>query len=354
MSKRSLEFFWFLPTHGDGYRLGEIDSNRFSFSYSKQIACAVDQLGYDGLLIPTGHMFEEPWVTATGLALLTYRIKLLVAAHPSVVSPVYTARQTVTLGKILGKERLLLNIVVGGNPEELKAGGIFLSAQERYKQAGEFLEVYKSVLTGKKTNFTGDYYKLESGQFDFLPQNTSNFPLYSAGASEAGRELAAKYADTYLMWGDPVDIVAKNITDMRQRASKYGRKLRFGIRMHIVVRENEIDAWAQAENLLSNVSTTQIKAAMERIENEDAVAQRNTFSLHSGQKSKLEISPNLWAGVGLVRGGAITALVGNPETVAKRIFEYQDAGINVLIASGTPHLEESYYVSHLLFPAIGR
>jgi alkanesulfonate monooxygenase len=71
-----------------------------------------------------------------------------------------------------------------------------------------------------------------------------------------------------------------------------------------------------------------------------------------GGRSHLEISPNLWAGVGLVRGGAGTALVGDPQTVAARIQEYADLGIDTFIFSGYPHLEESYRFAELVFPLL--
>ena len=74
--------------------------------------------------------------------------------------------------------------------------------------------------------------------------------------------------------------------------------------------------------------------------------------LHGGRRDQLEISPNLWAGVGLVRGGAGTALVGDPQTVAARIKEYQDVGIDTFIMSGYPHLEEAYRFAELVFPLL--
>ena len=75
-------------------------------------------------------------------------------------------------------------------------------------------------------------------------------------------------------------------------------------------------------------------------------------ALHQGSRDKLEISPNLWAGVGLVRGGAGTALVGDPESVAARMREYAEVGIETFIFSGYPHLEEAYRVAELLFPLL--
>lgn len=83
------------------------------------------------------------------------------------------------------------------------------------------------------------------------------------------------------------------------------------------------------------------------------MGQRRKAALHGGRRDKLVVAPNLWAGVGLVRFGAGPALVGTPEQVAERLAEYQDLGIDTVIGSGYPHLEEAYRVAELLFPALG-
>ena len=78
-------------------------------------------------------------------------------------------------------------------------------------------------------------------------------------------------------------------------------------------------------------------------------------ALHGGKRggrADLEVYPNVWAGVGLVRGGAGTALVGSPEQVAARMKEYADLGIDTFILSGYPHLEESYRFAELVFPLL--
>jgi len=349
-----IRFFWFIPTHGDGSYLGSsVGERQPDFRYFAQIAQAADRLGYEGVLLPTGQNCEESWITATGLATLTERLKFLVALRPGVTLPSFAARQTAALDR-LSSGRLLLNVVVGGNPVELAGDGVFLEHDERYAQAAEFLTIWRGLLRGETVDFVGKHYRIEAGRLDQRPLQRPYPPLFLGGSSDAGQELAAEQCDTYLTWGEPPADVASKIADARKRAETRGRRLSFGIRLHFIVRETEDAAWAEAERLISKVSDAQIAAAQARfLKQMDSVGQRRMSELHHGNRDGLVVGPNLWAGVGLVRNGAGTALVGTPAQVAERLREYQDAGIELVIGSGYPHLEEAYRVAELLFPALG-
>ncbi|TXL72316.1 FMNH2-dependent alkanesulfonate monooxygenase [Vineibacter terrae] len=349
-----LDFFWFIPTHGDGAYLGAEHRQRpADFAYFRQVATAVDQLGYGGVLLPTGQSCEDSWITAAGLATATQHLKFLVALRPGVVSPTFAARQTAALDRMSGG-RLLLNVVVGGNPAELAGDGVFLPHDERYAQAGEFLAIWRKLLSGETVDVDGRYYRVRGSRLDFPPVQRPYPPLYFGGSSDAGQELAAEQVDLYLTWGEPVAQVAEKIAAARARAAARGRTLRFGIRLHFIVRETEAEAWAAADRLISRVTDAQIAHAQRRFREEmDSVGQHRMAALHGGRRDRLEVAPNLWAGIGLVRGGAGTALVGDPATVAARLREYQAVGVDTIIGSGYPHLEEAYRVAELLFPALG-
>jgi alkanesulfonate monooxygenase len=349
-----IRFFWFIPTHGDGSYLGSERQQRpAEFPYFKQIAQAVDQLGYEGVLLPTGQSCEDSWITATGLATVTERLKYLVALRPGVVSPTFAARQTAALDR-LSNGRLLLNVVVGGNPVELAGDGVFLAHDERYAQADEFLTIWRRLLSGETLDFEGRHYRVEGGRIDFPPVQAPHPPLWFGGSSEAGQAIAAGHTDVYLTWGEPVAGVAEKVERARAKAAARGRSLRFGIRLHFIVRETEDEAWAAADRLISRVSDAQIEAAQKRFSAQmDSEGQRRMAALHGGRRDRLLVAPNLWAGVGLVRTGAGTALVGTPEQVAERLAEYQAVGIDTVIGSGYPHLEEAYRVAELLFPVLG-
>jgi len=349
-----IRFFWFIPTHGDGSYLGSSHLERQpDFQYFKQIAQAADRLGYEGVLLPTGQNCEEGWIVASGLAAATERLKFLVAIRPGVTLPSFSARQAAALDR-LSNGRLLLNVVVGGNPVELAGDGVFLPHDERYAQADEYLTILRGLLAGETVDFAGKYYRIEAGRLDQLPVQAPHPPLYIGGSSGAGQDLAAEQVETYLTWGEPPEAVAAKIAEVRAKAEARGRKLRFGIRLHFIVRETEKEAWEAADRLISRISPEQIAVAQARfLKQMDSVGQRRMSELIANGGGDLVVAPNLWAGVGLVRNGAGTALVGTPDQVAQRLAEYQDAGIELVIGSGYPHLEEAYRVAELLFPALG-
>lgn len=347
-----MQIFWFIPTHGDSRYLGTSQGARVAnHAYFKQIAQAADTLGYDGVLIPTGRSCEDPWVVASSLIPVTERLRFLVAVRPGLSSPSLAARMTATFDR-LSNGRLLINIVTGGDPVELAGDGLFLSHDQRYEVTDEFLRVWRGVLAGETVDFEGKHLRAQGAQVFFPPVQQPYPPLYFGGSSPAAHELAAAQLDVYLTWGEPPAAVAEKIADIRTRAARYGRSLRFGIRLHVIVRETNAAAWAAAERLIQHLDADTIARAQQAFGRMDSEGQRRMAALHGGRRDKLEISPNLWAGVGLVRGGAGTALVGDPETVAARIQEYADLGIETFIFSGYPHLEETYRVAELLFPLL--
>jgi alkanesulfonate monooxygenase len=200
---------------------------------------------------------------------------------------------------------------------ELAGDGSWLSHDERYEAASEFLHIWKGVLAGDKVNLDGKHIKVSDAQLLYPPVSKPYPPLYFGGSSDAAHDLAAEHVDVYLSWGEPPAEVAKKIADVRARAAKLGRTVRFGIRLHIIVRETNAEAWAAADRLISRLDDATIANAQKTLARADSEGQRRMAALHGGSRDKLEISPNLWAGIGLVRGGAGTALVGDGPTVAR-------------------------------------
>lgn len=356
----SLNIFWFIPTFGDSRYLGsKIESRVSDFDYVKQVAVAADTLGFDGVLIPTGRSCEDPFVVASSLIGVTQRLKFLVALRPGLLQPALAARISSTLDRF-SNGRVAFNLVAGGDKEELEGDGLFQDSDERYEAAAEFIDLWKDILKAsyekKLVNFDGKHYKTVNSKLLYPPVQRPHPPLFFGGSSQKAHELAAQKVDLYITWGETPKAVKAKIEDVKTKAAKYGRTVRFGIRLHIIVRETEAEAWEASEKLISKLDDEKIKASQNALTKLDSEGQRLMSALtNNGQartREELEISPNLWAGIGLVRGGCATALVGDPQTILKRINEYADLGIDTFVLSGYPHLEESFRVAELLFPLL--
>ena len=357
-SEKALHFHWFLPTNGDGREIvsgghgigtGAAGGIRpATVKYLGQIARSAEQLGFEAALTPTGAWCEDAWLTTAMLVESTERLKFLVAFRPGLTSPTLAAQMAATFQRHSGR-RLLLNVVTGGDDVEQQRFGDHLSKTERYQRAGEFLHVVRELWTGEPVDFTGRHYDIRGGQI--VP--AADWPdIYLGGSSEPALDVAARYADVYLTWGEPPAAVADKLDLVRERAKAAGRELRYGIRLHVITRDTAAEAWAQAQRLLDGLDPAAIRRAQEIQRASQSEGQRRMTALHEGRTDGLEISPNLWAGVGLVRGGAGTALVGSHEEVADRIAEYHGLGIDEFILSGYPHLEEAYQVGEGVLPIL--
>jgi alkanesulfonate monooxygenase len=347
-----MKICWFIPTTGDGRYLGAPQQSRLTdYSYLRQIAQATDELGYYAVLLPTGNSCEDAWVVASSIMPSTRQLKFLVAVRPGIMSPTLAARMTATFDR-LSSGRVLVNVVTGGDPQEAAADGVFLSHDDRYEVTGEFLEIWRNIMSGETFSYKGKHLHVENARVYYPANQAPHPPLYIGGSSDAALEIAARHIDVYLTWGEPPALVAEKIARVRQLAEAAGRTVRFGIRLHVIVRETAEEAWQAANDLIRYVDAETVERAQKGLAKFDSEGQRRMASLVQGSLSNLEISPNLWAGIGLVRSGAGTALVGDPSTVAQRMLEYADLGIETFILSGYPHLEEAYRVAELLFPLL--
>ncbi|QTD98188.1 LLM class flavin-dependent oxidoreductase [Streptomyces cyanogenus] len=356
----SLIFHWFLPTNGDsrhvvggGHGTPATASGRDrppTVAYLSQIARAAEDLGFVGALTPTGAWCEDAWLTTAMVSRHTERLKFLVAFRPGFVSPTLAAQMASTFQRQTGG-RLLLNVVTGGESHEQRAYGDFLDKDARYRRTGEFLEIVRGLWEGKTVNLHGEHLRIEDAKLARLPDPIPE--VYFGGSSPIAGEVAARHVDVYLTWGEPPAQVAEKIAWIRKLAAQEGRTLRFGIRLHVITRDTSEQAWAEAGRLLAGFDPETVRAVQAGLARSESQGQRRMLALHKGgSRDGLEIHPNLWAGIGLVRGGAGTALVGSHDEVAERIQEYAALGIEEFILSGYPHLEEAYWFGEGVLPKL--
>lgn len=353
-----MKFHWFLPTNGgDGRHVVTgghgvehgVAGRPASVPYLGQIARSAEQLGFEAALTPTGAWCEDAWLSTAMLAPLSERLKFLVAFRPGLTSPTLAAQMAATFQNLSGG-RLLLNVVTGGEGAEQRAYGDFVDKDGRYRRCDEFLEIVTRLWTGERVTFEGEFLQVEDAALQQIPDPIPE--IYFGGSSPAAGDVAAKHADVYLTWGEPPAAVAKKIAWIRELAEKQGREVRFGIRMHTINRDTSEEAWHEADRLLEGIDEATIAKVQEGLKKSESVGQQNMLALNNGSKDGLEIYPNLWAGVGLVRGGAGTALVGSHTEVADRIEEYVALGIDEFVLSAYPHLEGAYHFGEGVLPIL--
>jgi len=352
---------WFLPTGGDGRTL--VDRHAYAsngsgpargvrapdIEYLAQIAKAAEQLGFEAVLTPTGTWCEDAWLTTVALAQHTERLKFLVALRPGLISPTLAAQMAATYQRVT-RGRLLLNVVTGGDSTEQRRFGDRLDHDRRYARTDEFLSVVRGVWRGEPYDFHGTHYQVDGGLTALPPDPVPE--VFFGGSSAAAGPVAARHADVYLTWGEPPAQVKEKIDWIRSLSEREGRTVRFGIRLHSISRDSSADAWATANRLLDDLDADSVAAAQAALGRSESVGQQRMLALHGGSRDELEIHPNLWAGVGLVRGGAGTALVGSHAEVAGLIEEYHALGVEHFVLSGYPHLEEAYWFGEGVIPEL--
>jgi alkanesulfonate monooxygenase len=233
--------------------------------------------------------------------------------------------------------------------------GIYEEHDDRYRMTDEYWSIYRRLIAGERVDFEGEFFSLRGAELSLEPAQKFP-PLFYAGSSPAALAVAAKHADTYLTWGEPPDLAAEKIGKVRALAAARGRDVKFGIRLNVIVRETKAEAWAAAQWLMDRMDPEAIAFNRANALGSDSHGQKRMNALIGNGSSRRaqdwEIAPDLWAGYGLIRTGPGTAIVGDPETVAARIREYEDVGFDTFIISGQPLLEEAYRVADLLLPLL--
>ncbi len=345
--ERKIEVSWFSDLcNGDYEYLGVSDGiYRSSFEHCRNIVLRSEELGFRNILLPSSYQAGQDTLTFAGaIASLTKEINLLTAIRCGEVHPPMLARALSTLDHIL-KGRLTVNIISSDLP------GTKASNEERYAKSREVIEILKQGWTKEKISFHGKYYSLDLDSDPVKPYQQNGGPLlYFGGISEAARDLCAEHCDVYLLWPETEDRLQETMQDMSNRAAKYGRKIDFGLRIHLIVRETEDEAIQYSKQLISKLDLQKGKELKERSLDSQSLGVLRQDELRAKAGENYFIEENIWSGIGLARSGCGSAIVGSAEQVRNKIQRYIDMGFRAFIFSGYPLMREIDYAAKYLLP----
>lgn len=349
-----MRLFWYLiPV--DGVFPWRVESQRkINYSYMRQLAGAIDHLGFEGALVAGGGGGHDLWTMSSFLAAHTRRMKFIIAQHPGRTSPMLMAQQAASFDD-LSEGRLIINIVNGddvtGEPH-----GVFLKHDDRYAMAEEYWSIWTRLIQGEAVTHEGKYFKLKNAKLTLPSYQKPRPELHFGGSSPIAMQMAARQVDTYLSYGESPPQAAEKVVQVRKYAQEVGRTLDFGLRIHVIVRETKEKAWAAAQEAYDQIDLKTINATRSITVGGGSIGQERMNALNSqpltGDARELEFYPDLWSGIGLTRAGNGVAVVGDPKTVVERLREYQHYGINTFILSGYPLIEEAYRFHDLVMPLL--
>ena len=345
----AIHFGWFIPTAGDGRGYGDREGQiPPGIDLFMDVAQAAEDAGFEFALVPVEAGCWDAWIVCSMIAARTNRLKLLVAARPGYILPTMTAKMVTTFDQLTAG-RVYINLIAGPGGAKQAAEGITYDHDERYAVMDESVTIMKRVWTeAEPVTHHGPHFDLEGATVLPRPYQQPHPPFYIGGESEAARDLGAKHANVYLFWGDTIEKTAEKIEEIRGRAAAYGRtdELRFGMRLQIVVREYEDDAWAAADALIAN-------ATDEARRRRELLWEQSEANDRMWELTKLEdfrVAPHLWSGLSTVRPGAGVAIVGNPQQVAEALDQFIAIGCTEFCLSGNPHAEEATRFGELVMP----
>ena len=344
-------FHWFIPIDGDGVQLGTARAERPpDFDYLTRVVRTAEEHDFYSLLIPTrfvnglfdeGAPLMETWTTATALATLTTRIRFLIAVRPGFIAAGLLAKMVATLDQI-SRGRVDINIVPGGIRHDFERLGVDSDHAGRYEQAEELMRACRALWTGELTDFAGRHLTLRGARCVPTPFGTPRF--YQGGASPRAEALAAREADVYLLWIEPLEEIAARVARVRTAYEVCGRMPAFGLRTHLIVRDNADEAWEAAHRLIA-------EADPEVLRQRQAVAAGGQAA-SGAVADRHRLGRHLWNGLATVRVNCGTAIVGTPQQAAAELYEYWKLGVDEFILSGFPHVEECVRVRQTVLPRL--
>lgn len=346
--KHPAEISWFSALCDDDYEfLGVLDpALASSLAHCRDIVMRAEKGGFDNILLPSGYALGiDSLAFAGAVAPLLKHMQLLVAVRCGEMWPPQLARQLATLDDML-HGRLTVNIISSDLPGETLESG------PRYRRTLEVMEILRTLLSGHHLSHKGEFYDLELGPPRIAHPHDRLPPFYFGGLSDDAREVAAKAADVFLMWPDRIENIRTVLDDMRRRASSHGRLLRFGYRVHVIVRETEAEARAAARRLMSRLDDATGEEIRKKSLDASSFGVRRQAEMRDEADEEGFVEDNLWTGIGRARSGCGAAIVGDPDQVLKKIETYRSLGLDAFIFSGYPHAEECDLFARYVLPKL--
>jgi len=377
IQRDEVEFGWFMPTMGDGTSLGRESERKPTLDYLTKVAQTAEQSGFEFVLIPTGGACIDSWVVGSAIIGATKTLKPLVAVRPGLIAPVLTARMAAALDT-LSEGRARINIVTGSSPDDLEELGDPLARahDEKYARTREYLDIIKGVwsqasglastefgsnddasVENNKVYFKGGYYEVNGGTSRPATVQKPGLPVYFGGSSTMAKSVGVEYADVFLMWSEPLEMIKEQIVEIQKTQQQYAdqhgsvRPLRLGMRAQVLVRDTEEEAWEAARNLIKDIDPETIERAKASFGKTGATGQNRQNQIRdAAAEHDFMVGPNLWAGLSNVRSGGALMFVGTPDQVSDRLMEYAEAGVTSFILSSYPHLEEAQIFGNSTLP----
>lgn len=346
------DYLWFCHLAHDGEFLGTkaLPPRQPTLAYLSSIVETAGEMGFSSLLTAVNyHMHHETWTAAMALLARTQGAGLLIATRPGIFHPAQFAKMAATAQNLF-PGRVRINLVMGSSSAERAMYGDFAGKDEQLARTRDYLKLMRRLWQETPVDFDSPYYPVKGAVLE--PKPSQPIPIYFGGASLAAQQLAAELADVYLMWADREAVIRERIDSVRSLAKAAGRQLRIGLRVHVIVREREAEAWQAAERLISRIDPEVRAAFLSAAQHVESAGQRRQLELASGDN--LLIEEHLWAGIGLARTGVGLAIVGDPQQVAGKLKRYQALGIDTFILSGYPHLDEARRFGELVMPLLGQ
>ncbi len=350
--KIETEFLWFCHLAHDGEFLGtkDLPPRKPTLEYLSSLIEISSEMGFSSLLTAVNyHMYHETWTVATALLARTRGAGLLIATRPGIYHPAQFAKMAATAQNLF-PGRVRINVVMGSSAAERAMYGDFGDKENQLERTRDYLTLMRKLWNETPVTYTSKYYPVEGAVLE--PKPVQAIPVYLGGASEEAQQIAVDLADVYLTWADKREVIAERVQNVKALAKSKGKSIRVGLRVHVLVRETEAEAWAAAERMISRIDPEVRKAFLASHGGIQSTGQRRQIELSGG--TDLVIEPNLWAGVGIARTGVGLAVVGNPEQVAAKFRDYESLGIDTFILSGYPHLDEARRFGEMVMPFFGK